>query len=161
LHAAAAGALNTAAQLGTALGVAGLLLLSSVRDHGALPLHGPALGWAGAGLLLPSSVRDHGALPLHGPALGWAGAALLALAGAAVIARRSRPPRQHDHHPAGHEVDTGLGVEHRHQAQPRGQKAGGDDAEGLTRVLHEPERREHPAAVALGSAALQEAEPGR
>jgi MFS family permease len=135
LHAAAAGALNTAAQLGTALGVAALLLLSSVRDHGALPLHGPALGWAGA--------------------------ALLALAGAAVIARRSRPPRQHDHHPAGHEVETGLGVEHRHQAQPRGQNAGGDDAEGLTRVLHEPERREHPAAVALGSGALQEAEPGR
>jgi MFS family permease len=66
VQAAAAGALNTAAQLGTALGVAAVLLLSAATDRAALPLRGPALGWAGA--------------------------ALIALAGAAVIGRgRSRP----------------------------------------------------------------------
>ncbi|MFZ1994066.1 MAG: MFS transporter, partial [Solirubrobacteraceae bacterium] len=62
LQAAAAGVLNTAAQLGTALGVAVLLLLSAT----------------GASL----------AFPLSGPLLGWAAAAALALAGAAIIAAR-------------------------------------------------------------------------
>ncbi len=51
LQGAAAGALNTAAQLGTALGVAALLLLSAVSTRASLPLRGPALGWAAAALL--------------------------------------------------------------------------------------------------------------
>jgi MFS family permease len=51
LQAAAAGALNTAAQLGTALGVAALLLLSDATAHAALPLRGPTLGWAAGALL--------------------------------------------------------------------------------------------------------------
>ena len=50
LQAAAAGALNTAAQLGTALGVAALLLLSAATARAALPLRGPTLGWAAAAL---------------------------------------------------------------------------------------------------------------
>ena len=66
LQAAAAGALNTAAQLGTALGVAALLLLSA------------------------ATIRAD--LPLRGPSLGWGAAALMALGGATVIARR-RPRR--------------------------------------------------------------------
>ncbi len=51
LQAAAAGALNTAAQLGTALGIAALLLLSGATTRAALPLRGPTLGWAAAALL--------------------------------------------------------------------------------------------------------------
>ncbi|MGH2893061.1 MAG: MFS transporter [Solirubrobacteraceae bacterium] len=51
LQAAAAGALNTAAQLGTALGVAALLLISADTSRIALPLRGPALGWAAAALI--------------------------------------------------------------------------------------------------------------
>jgi MFS family permease len=51
LQAAAAGALNTAAQLGTALGVAALLLLSGATARAAFPLHGPTLGWAAAALM--------------------------------------------------------------------------------------------------------------
>ncbi len=51
MQAAAAGALNTAAQIGTALGVAALLLLSSATARVALPLHGPTLGWAAAALM--------------------------------------------------------------------------------------------------------------
>jgi MFS family permease len=135
LQAATAGALNTAAQLGTALGVATLLLLSGATDHASLPLHGPALGWAGA--------------------------ALLAIAGAMLIARRPPHPRQHDDQAAGDEVEAGLGVEQGHQTQRRGQNAGGDDAEGLAGVLHEPERREHPPAMDVVSGPLQEADPGR
>jgi MFS family permease len=68
LQAVAAAALNTAAQLGTALGVAALLLISAAT--------------AGA----PIQPR--------GPALGWAAAAVLAFAGSAVIARvGGRSPR--------------------------------------------------------------------
>lgn len=51
LQAAAAGALNTAAQLGTALGVTALLLLSAATAHTESPVRGPALGWAAAALL--------------------------------------------------------------------------------------------------------------
>ncbi len=51
MQAAAAGALNTAAQLGTALGVASLLLLSATTTHATFPLHGPTLGWAAAALM--------------------------------------------------------------------------------------------------------------
>jgi MFS family permease len=48
LQATAAGALNTSAQLGTALGVAGIFLLASATAPTSLPLHGPQLGWAAA-----------------------------------------------------------------------------------------------------------------
>ncbi|MGZ4293503.1 MAG: MFS transporter [Solirubrobacteraceae bacterium] len=48
LQAGAAGTINTAAQLGTALGVAALLLLGGATAHAALPLRGAALGWAAA-----------------------------------------------------------------------------------------------------------------
>jgi MFS family permease len=51
LQATAAGALNTAAQLGTALGVAALLLLSAATAHAPIAPRGPALGWAAAALL--------------------------------------------------------------------------------------------------------------
>jgi hypothetical protein len=51
MQAAAAGALNTAAQLGTALGVAALLLLSGATARAAFPLHGATLGWAAAALM--------------------------------------------------------------------------------------------------------------
>jgi len=61
---AAAGTINTAAQLGTALGVVGVLLVVAMA--------------AGSGL------------PLQGPRLGWAVAASLALAGAALTATRNR-----------------------------------------------------------------------
>ncbi len=49
LQAAAAGALNTAAQLGTALGVAALLLLSAATARATLG--GPMLAWGAAGAL--------------------------------------------------------------------------------------------------------------
>jgi MFS family permease len=64
MQAAAAGTINTAAQLGTALGLAGVLLAVATA--------------AGSGL------------PLQGPRLGWAVAAGLALAGAALTATRNR-----------------------------------------------------------------------
>ena len=48
LQGTAAGALNTAAQLGTALGVAALLLLADVPQHADLPLDGTSLSWAAA-----------------------------------------------------------------------------------------------------------------
>jgi MFS family permease len=51
LQAAAAGVLNTAAQLGTALGVAVLLLLSATSIGAPFPLGGPRLGWAAAAAL--------------------------------------------------------------------------------------------------------------
>jgi len=57
LQATAAGAINTAAQLGTALGVAALLLVSAAGKGAALPLRGPALGWAAAaGLALAGAL---------------------------------------------------------------------------------------------------------
>jgi MFS family permease len=67
MQAAAAGALNTAAQLGTALGVAALLLLSGATARASFPLHGATLGWTAA--------------------------ALMALTGATVIATRSTRAR--------------------------------------------------------------------
>lgn len=51
VQAAAAGALNTAAQLGTALGVAALLLLSTATAQSSFPLRGATLGWAAAALM--------------------------------------------------------------------------------------------------------------
>ena len=47
----AAGALNTAAQLGTALGVSALLLLAGATQGTALPLAGTPLAWAAAAAL--------------------------------------------------------------------------------------------------------------
>jgi len=62
-QAAAAGALNTAAQLGTALGVAALLLLDAGTAHAPLPLHGATLGWAvAAGLALAGAAAIRPAL---------------------------------------------------------------------------------------------------
>jgi MFS family permease len=63
LQATAAGALNTAAQLGTALGVAALLLLSAATAHAGIAPHGPALGWAAAGLLAISGAAIIAARP--------------------------------------------------------------------------------------------------
>ena len=63
LQAAAAGALNTAAQLGTALGVATLLLLSGATEHAGIAPRGPALGWAGAALLALTGAAVIGARP--------------------------------------------------------------------------------------------------
>jgi MFS family permease len=66
LQAVAGGVLNTAAQLGTALGVAALLLLASATADASLPLHGARLAWAaaaavaigGAGLTAKARSRD-------------------------------------------------------------------------------------------------------
>lgn len=51
LQGTAAGALNTAAQLGTALGVSALLLLAATTADVDLPLSGTPLGWAAAAVL--------------------------------------------------------------------------------------------------------------
>jgi hypothetical protein len=51
LQGTAAGALNTGAQLGTALGVSGLLLLATVTDDADLPVSGTPLAWAAAAAL--------------------------------------------------------------------------------------------------------------
>jgi predicted MFS family arabinose efflux permease len=51
LQGTAAGALNTSAQLGTALGVSGLLLLATVTDGADLPVSGTPLAWAAAAAL--------------------------------------------------------------------------------------------------------------
>ena len=48
LQGTASGALNTAAQLGTALGVAAFLLAALLSTDSALPLAGPRLGWLAA-----------------------------------------------------------------------------------------------------------------
>ena len=72
LQATAAGALNTAAQLGTALGVAALLLLSAATAHARIAPHGPALGWAAAAVL------------------ALTGATVIAVRPAAISGRRAR-----------------------------------------------------------------------
>jgi MFS family permease len=74
LQATAAGALNTAAQLGTALGVAALLLLSAATTHARIAPHGPALGWAAAALL------------------ALTGAAVIAVRPETISGRRGRTP---------------------------------------------------------------------
>jgi hypothetical protein len=51
LQGTASGALNTAAQLGHALGVAGLVLLATLTEGAALPLAGTPLAWACAALI--------------------------------------------------------------------------------------------------------------
>lgn len=51
LKGAAAGVLNTAAQLGTALGVSAGVLVAGVTQHADLPLHGTSLSWTLAALL--------------------------------------------------------------------------------------------------------------
>lgn len=63
LQASAAGVLNTAAQLGTAFGVAALLLLSTATAHAGIAPRGPALGWAGAALLALTGAAVIGAGP--------------------------------------------------------------------------------------------------
>lgn len=50
LQGTAAGALNTAAQLGSALGVAAVLLIAASTDGAPLPLTGTPLGWLAASL---------------------------------------------------------------------------------------------------------------
>ncbi len=83
LQGAAAGIINTAAQLGTALGVAGLLLLVATAANAGLPLAGARLGWlvasavalASAVLIAPRLRPGSGGLrarsALRGPA-AWA-----------------------------------------------------------------------------------------
>jgi predicted MFS family arabinose efflux permease len=51
LQGVATGALNTGAQLGTALGVSALLLLAARTQSAELPLTGAPLGWAAAAVL--------------------------------------------------------------------------------------------------------------
>lgn len=51
LQGTAVGVLNTAAQLGTALGVSIAVLLASITQHDNFPLHGAPLSWAIAALL--------------------------------------------------------------------------------------------------------------
>jgi hypothetical protein len=50
LQGTASGALNTAAQLGHALGVAAFLLLATSTDRSGLPLDGTPLAWGAAAL---------------------------------------------------------------------------------------------------------------
>ncbi len=66
LQGTAAGALNTAAQMGTAIGVAAVLLVAAATEGAALPLAGAPLGWlvaavaaagAAAALLRPLPAR--------------------------------------------------------------------------------------------------------
>lgn len=51
LQGSAAGMLNTAAQLGTAVGVAAILLVASITSQASIPLHGTPLGWLAAALV--------------------------------------------------------------------------------------------------------------
>jgi MFS family permease len=51
LRGTAAGILNTAAQLGTALGVSGAVLIAAATQDTDLPLRGPTLSWAIAATL--------------------------------------------------------------------------------------------------------------
>jgi MFS family permease len=51
LQATAAGVVNTAAQLGTALGVAMMLLVATATAHAGIPIRGDSLGWAAAAAL--------------------------------------------------------------------------------------------------------------
>jgi len=69
LQGTATGVLNTAAQLGTALGVSALVLIATSTRHSRLPLTGTPLAWACAGTA--------------------------ALAAATVITVINRPPRAH------------------------------------------------------------------
>src|SRR5205085_4939971 len=46
LQGAASGMLNTAAQLGTALGVSAVLLIATTTEHTGLPVTGRSLAWA-------------------------------------------------------------------------------------------------------------------
>ena len=55
LQGTAAGVLNTAAQLGTALGIAAVLLLASSTSGSSLPLSGAALGYAAAAFAAAAS----------------------------------------------------------------------------------------------------------
>jgi MFS family permease len=82
LQSSAAGAINTAAQLGTALGVAALLLLDTASAHAALPLRGAALGWAVAAAAALAGATIIGPLPR----------ALTSRRPAAVRDRRGRSP---------------------------------------------------------------------
>jgi MFS family permease len=70
---AAAGILNTAAQLGTALGVSAAVLIAGVTARADLPLHGPPLSWAiaaavAAGSALHALRRSWLRLPTGAPA---------------------------------------------------------------------------------------------
>ena len=61
----AAGMLNTAAQLGSAIGTAALLCLSESTTGDSLPLSGPRLGWLAAAML---ALAGAAALGAHTPA---------------------------------------------------------------------------------------------
>jgi MFS family permease len=72
LQGAATGALNTAAQLGTALGTAALLTLTTITARAAIPIHGSRLGWLVAALIAAvgaaattRSARTHGSARLR------------------------------------------------------------------------------------------------
>ncbi|MFZ0089362.1 MAG: MFS transporter, partial [Solirubrobacteraceae bacterium] len=54
LQGAAAGILNSAAQVGTALGVSAAVLIAGATEHVPFPVHGPRLSWALAALFAAS-----------------------------------------------------------------------------------------------------------
>jgi hypothetical protein len=56
LQGVASGVLNTAAQLGTALGVAAILLVAALSGGSGGPAAGAPAGWVGAGLLAVAGV---------------------------------------------------------------------------------------------------------
>lgn len=69
LKGAAAGVLNSAAQLGTALGVSAAVLLAGVTQHADLPVRGTSLSWTLAALLAAGGALRFTSLrrPPHGP----------------------------------------------------------------------------------------------
>lgn len=58
-----AGLLNTAAQLGSAVGTAALLCLSEATTGASLPLSGPRLGWLAAAMLALTGAAARGGPP--------------------------------------------------------------------------------------------------
>ncbi|MEX5719920.1 MFS transporter, partial [Geodermatophilus maliterrae] len=71
LQATAAGVVNTAAQLGTALGVAVVLLVVGATEGTAVPLAGAPLGWLTAAALAAAAAAVLLRRPARAPAAPW------------------------------------------------------------------------------------------